>query len=157
MNIAFIPASEEDCEQLTQVAKIAKQHWGYTDEWMQLWEEDLTITPAKFANQTIVKGEVDGVLAGFYALAYEEGLVELDGLWILSEYHGKRIGKTLFHHAVHQAKKEGYSSLQLYADPYAEGFYQKLGGQIIGQIPTKIKDRYLHIFQFQLEEIEEVK
>ena len=55
MNIAFIPASEVDCEQLTRVAKIAKQHWGYTDEWMQLWEDDLTITPTKFSNQTLVK------------------------------------------------------------------------------------------------------
>jgi len=153
MKIAFIPASEEDCEQLTQVAKRAKQHWGYADEWIQLWEEDLAITPARLENQKIVKGEMNGVLVGFYVLTYEDNLAELDGLWILPEYHGSGIGKTLFHHAIHQASAAGYSCLQLYADPHVDGFYQKLGGQMVGQVATKIEDRYLTIFQFQLEGI----
>ncbi|MDM1046074.1 GNAT family N-acetyltransferase [Myroides sp. 1354] len=150
MDIKIIPASVGDCAILTQIAKKAKQHWGYSDAWMQLWENDLSVTPDCFVEGKIVKGEIGEVLIGFYALKNEGDFALLDGLWVLPEYHGNGYGKLLFHHAINQATSMGYHYVQLYADPHVDAFYQKLNGQMVGQIETQIKDRYLSVFHFQL-------
>ncbi|MCT3897509.1 GNAT family N-acetyltransferase [Elizabethkingia anophelis] len=150
MDLRLIPALVEDCEQLTHIAKIAKQHWGYSDTWMRLWENDLSVTPDRFVQGKIEKGVIGEVLIGFYILKNEGDFALLDGLWILPEYHGNGYGKLMFHHALNQAKSMGYYYVQLYADPNVNEFYKKLNGQMVGQIETQIKDRYLSVFRFQL-------
>lgn len=146
----FSTATEVDCEQLTQTAIIAKKHWGYSDELLEQWYDDLAITPKSFDDRMIVKAEVDGTFVGFYVLLRELGFATLDGLWILPAFHGKGLGKTMVHHALEQAKLLGYPYVELYADPHVDGFYQRLGGQVVGQQETVIKDRYLSIFHFKL-------
>ena len=34
-----------DSDELTQLARLSKAHWGYPKEWLDLWQSDLTISP----------------------------------------------------------------------------------------------------------------
>ncbi|WP_230960410.1 hypothetical protein [Burkholderia pseudomultivorans] len=39
-------ACASDAGQLTTLARLSKAYWGYPREWLDLWEADLTVTPA---------------------------------------------------------------------------------------------------------------
>jgi ribosomal protein S18 acetylase RimI-like enzyme len=69
------------------------------------------------------------------------------------EWIGKGVGKSLFDHAVEQARQRGYQTLQLEADPNATRFYEKMG---MNQIRTRHSEvegqpRSLPIMEMKLE------
>nr|WP_244136134.1 MULTISPECIES: hypothetical protein [unclassified Burkholderia] len=38
-------AHRADADELTRLARLSKAHWGYPKEWLDLWQNDLTISP----------------------------------------------------------------------------------------------------------------
>lgn len=120
-------AIPEEADVLTQIALTAKAHWGYPKRWMEIWTPQLTFRPEYFErNESWVA--VDGAKPiAFYTLQERNEHAWLENLWVLPEYMGKGVGKELFLHAVELARRHGYKSLQLEADPNAVGFYEKMG------------------------------
>jgi len=150
MPLTFKAATEKDCVLLTQTAKIAKKHWGYPDEWIEQWHDDLAVVPGSFLHSKLYKAYAGDEFIGFYKLLDKGDHAEIDGLWILPLYHGRGFGRTLMQHATQEALKLGYKYIKLYADPNVNGFYEKIGGELKGQKETIIKDRYLNIYHFSL-------
>lgn len=120
-------------DQLTRIAVAAKAHWGYPDHWMAIWKPQLTFKPEYFEKNESWMAVEDAVPIGFYTLEEKKGNAWLENLWILPEYMGRGVGKTLFLHAVQLARQRGYTILQLEADPNAVGFYEKMGMRKIGE------------------------
>ena len=44
--IAIRPARPAEANELTQIAIRSKAHWGYSQELIDIWAEDLRVTPA---------------------------------------------------------------------------------------------------------------
>ncbi|HMR98830.1 MAG TPA: GNAT family N-acetyltransferase [Anaerolineales bacterium] len=117
---------------LSELAISAKRHWGYPEQWMEIWAPQLTFTPEYFEAHegwAAVDGEKP---VAFYTLEDKNGIAWLENLWVSPEYIGRGVGKELFHHAVTLARQRGYKSLQLEADPNATGFYERMGMMKIG-------------------------
>ncbi|MBS1983725.1 MAG: GNAT family N-acetyltransferase [Bdellovibrionales bacterium] len=75
----------------------------------------------------------------------------MDHLWILPEFIGKSIGRCLFARAVEEARKLEWTEFWLAADPYAIGFYEKLGAVQLGTVQSRIKpDLFLPHMKFDL-------
>jgi ribosomal protein S18 acetylase RimI-like enzyme len=51
---------------------------------------------------------------------------------------GRGIGRALFDHAVRRAASLGAGSVRIEADPYAEGFYRRMGARWVGEISYPI-------------------
>lgn len=70
---------------------------------------------------------------------------EIYAIYILSEYQGQGIGRLLFQEAVGSLMEQGYESMMLWvlADNPSLGFYQRLGGTVIGRENIKIGEDYL--------------
>ena len=64
----FIDAQPSDAERLTEIAISSKTYWGYTEEQMDSWKEDLTILPSHFDEWRGKKFVVKDKIAGFYLL-----------------------------------------------------------------------------------------
>jgi len=150
MGLTFKLASESDCDYLTDTAKKAKQHWGYSDELIEMWHDDLAIIPAKFVDCKIVKAYSEDEFIGFYVLKNKGEYSELDGLWIAPEFHGKGYGRDVMHHVQCEASKSGYKYIELYSDPNVNVFYEKTGGIFKGTKESAIKGRYLNIYHFNV-------
>ncbi len=71
--ITIQAAHPTDAQRLTAIAHAAKRHWGYSDQLIALWEEDLVITPAFVAGHPVFCAEHDGAIIGFYALSRMRG------------------------------------------------------------------------------------
>ena len=129
----------EEAAILTQIALAAKAHWGYPGRWMELWTRELTFT-SKYFEEHESWVAVEGVKPiAFYTLQERNEHAWVENLWVLPEYMGKGVGKELFLHAVELARRHGYKSLQLEADPNAVGFYEKMGMYKIGERRSEIE------------------
>jgi GNAT superfamily N-acetyltransferase len=151
----FVPkilrAKPEDAEALTQISRAAKRHWGYPESWIESWRDVLTMRPEFIAGNTSYCVIKDDHPVGFYVLTEEDG-IHLDHLWILPEAMGRGIGRALFAHAVGEARRAGYSKIEIEADPNAEGFYQRMGAVRVGTSISEVESqrRELPLLQYCL-------
>jgi len=141
-----------EADVLTQIALSAKRHWSYPERWMEIWTPQLTFTSAYFEeHEGWVAVDNDNPIA-FYTLEDHDGIAWIENLWVLPEYIGKGIGKEVIHHAIALARRRGYKSLQLEADPNAVGFYEKMGMKKIGERNSEVdsQQRVLPLMEIAL-------
>lgn len=127
-------ATPEHAARLTQIAHAAKSYWGYPARWIELWHDQLHITPAYIQSHEVYAALVDNVVLGFYALAGSGNQLQLDHMWVMPIAIHQGIGRAMFEHALVRAAELGARVLQIEADPNAEGFYQKMGAQTVGEV-----------------------
>lgn len=141
-----------DASLLTQIAFAAKRRWSYPESWIESWRAALTITPASIAADDTHVAIADERIVGFYALHKDDGKLELLHLWVVPEWMGCGIGRSLFIHAVARAKEAGAPQLKIESDPNAVGFYLRLGARRVGSRITRVQGqpRKLPVLTYEL-------
>lgn len=149
----IIAADFSDANLLTEIALQSKAFWGYSDELIESWRNDLTVTSKMISESTIFKYIVDDIVAGFYFLNPPLGeTIELEMLFVLPKFIGKGIGKQLLKHAFDKAIDLNTTSITLLADPNAVPFYQSQWLYQIDQKESSIAGRFLPVMQKDLRE-----
>ncbi len=122
------PAVQQEAEQITALALRSKAHWGYSQAFMDACHHELTITPEMIASSPVMVLETAAGIVGFYTLQHiDTETAEIGHLFIAPETIGQGYGEQLWQHALATAQATGYQRLQVESDPYAEGFYQRMG------------------------------
>lgn len=134
----IVRAKREDAKTLTEIAHSAKRHWRYPENWIEAWQDVLTMRSEFIAENMSYCAIEDGRPVGFYVLTKEDDGIHLDHLWILPQAMGRGIGRALFEHAATQAKAVGCSCIKIESDPNAEGFYQRMGAVRVGTSVTEV-------------------
>jgi N-acetylglutamate synthase-like GNAT family acetyltransferase len=89
------------------------------------------------AGQVFV-AEQNGSVLGFAAiLDRDDGVLELDGLFVEPEHWKRGVGRALVEHCAVAARQAGRSSLHVVANFHAEGFYRRCGFKSIGPWETQ--------------------
>ncbi len=82
---------------------------------------------------THVLMHIDGVPVGTGRVYKEQdGRYKLGRIAVLQEYRGKNYGYAIVRQMIHIARKAGAKHFKISAQTYAQGFYEKLGFQKIG-------------------------
>jgi GNAT superfamily N-acetyltransferase len=139
MDIQIRRAQPDEAAVLTEIAHAAKCHWGYPENWIEYWKDDLTITADFIANNEMYVATIDENIVGCCALVVTESLAELEHMWIRPAYMGTGVGRALFHQIAGRARQLDAPGLELSADPNAEGFYQRMGATRIGEVRSQIE------------------
>ncbi len=140
MAIEIVPATRDNAVRLTQIAHSAKSFWGYPSRWIELWRDQLTISGAYIDRHDVFAArDDDGVLLGFYALSGDGERLSLDHMWVQPSSFGAGVGRALFDHAVDRARQLGAAALEIESDPHAEGFYQRMGAETIGEVTYELE------------------
>jgi GNAT superfamily N-acetyltransferase len=89
----------------------------------------------------IERGEVfvaeeEGRTLGFSAILWENGHLELDGLFVEPALWRRGIGAALVEAAAHEARRRGMA-LMVVANPHAGGFYRRCGFSEEGMVETR--------------------
>jgi GNAT superfamily N-acetyltransferase len=144
--------SRNDAAALTEIVFAAKRHWDYPELWIRQWSEQLTITPAFIAENTVFAAHLHGQIIGFYGLRDEGRKAFLDHLWVIPDRIGTGVGRALFMHAAELAAKMKAEVIELESDPNAEKFYERMGARRIGETIFDIagQRRILPIMVFEL-------
>ncbi len=123
MTVTVQRATPKQAARLTQIAHTAKSYWGYPSHWIELWRNQLTITPDFVQNNEVYAAiDADGVVLGFYALGGAGETRTLEHLWVQPSSFGAGVGRLLFEHAMARARELGAHAVEIESDPHAEGF-----------------------------------
>jgi N-acetylglutamate synthase-like GNAT family acetyltransferase len=147
----IIPADISDGKLLTDIALISKAFWGYSNELIESWRDDLTVTSKMISKCNVLKLLADDEIVGFYVLnPPKEKSIELEMLFVLPTYIGEGIGKQLLLHSFEKAKKLNAKSMTLLADPFAVYFYASQGFYEIDRRESSISNRFLPVMKKDL-------
>ena len=145
MQISIRPARPEEADLLTEIACSAKAHWGYSAEQMAAWKPAFLTITSQYIEQHapwVAENETCRPVA-FAALEQGAAGAVLEHLWVLPEYMGRGIGRRLFRRIAARTGAFTFTS-----DPQADGFYLKLGAQLIGQVESDFQGRELSLFRY---------
>jgi len=138
---------------LSALALRSKAHGGYDAEFLAACRDDLTLTADDMTTSTVyVYDGVDAPL-GFYRLVLlNDGIAELDALFIEPAAMGQGVGTRLWQHAVATARELECSEMVWQSDPQAEGFYLAMGARRAGgSESTVMPGRMLPLMRFALQ------
>src|SRR4029450_27601 len=118
-------ATADDADALSDLAHRAKAHWGYPAAWMREWDAQLTIIPGYLDLHDVFVAEKDGSIGGMCALEDRHDRWPLEHVWVEPSEHGHGVGRALVLHALDEARRRHEGNVELLADPYARGFYER--------------------------------
>ena len=153
MQVTLRVATGDDADALTDLAHRAKAHWGYSASWMREWDAQLTILPGYIDMHDVWVAERDGAIVGMCALEDRGARWMLEHVWVDPPLHGRGIGRALVLRALQTAREHHARVVELLADPYATGFYEKLGARHAGDVAAPMpgaRDRTLPRYEFVL-------
>jgi len=145
-------ARPADASILSALALRSKAHWGYDAGFLAACRDDLTLSADDVATSMVYVCDGVNDPLGFYRLVLQDdGVAELDALFVEPAAMGQGVGKRLWGHAVAAAAKLGCSEIVLQSDPQAEGFYLAMGAQRAGESEsTVMPGRMLPLMRFRL-------
>src|SRR5260370_20112012 len=117
-------AQSQDADTLTEISHAAKRYWGYPENWIEHWKEDLTISGDFIANNEVYVAVDGDQILGCCALVLKDGKADFEHMWIRPEYIGTGIGRSLFMHAMERASNLNAAAVDILADPNAASFYE---------------------------------
>lgn len=139
MELQIRRATPADAATLTEIAHAAKRHWGYPENWIERWRNDLTITPEFISRHEVYVAVADTEIVGCCAIVCDGSPAELEHMWIRPDHIGTGVGRALFLHIQERALSLGLPALEISSDPNAEGFYQRMGAKRVGEVRSEIE------------------
>ncbi|MGE0715837.1 MAG: GNAT family N-acetyltransferase [Alphaproteobacteria bacterium] len=106
----------------------SKASWGYDADFLAHFAPSLRVTPGALTRRRCWAAVAGGTLLGYAALADDR----LDDLFVAPSAMGRGVARSLLRRAARDALRLGRRRLVLDADPFAEGFYRRLGARRIG-------------------------
>ena len=147
-------ANPLEAEMISELTMRSKAYWGYSQEFMELCRDELTVTADNMGSSDTyyVVAEQDSKLLGYYAIEKcAENRYELDALFVEPAHIGSGVGKALIDHAKKVVLELGGKTLIIQGDPNAEKFYRAAGGKPIGSRESaSISGRSLPLFVIKL-------
>jgi GNAT superfamily N-acetyltransferase len=125
-----------EAETLRELAHRSKAHWPYDAAFLEAVQPLLTLDAADVATSQVWVLERGGRLLGWHRVTFHGDAAELEDLWLEPVVIGTGLGRPLFEHAVGVARRHGAAALEWDAEPYAQGFYEAMGGREIGRVPS---------------------
>jgi predicted N-acetyltransferase YhbS len=153
VQVTLRKATGDDADALTDLAHRAKAHWGYPASWMRDWDAQLTIIPGYIEMHDVWVAEQDGAIVGMCALEDRGTRWLLEHVWVEPAFHRGGIGRALVFRALETARARDARTVELLADPYASGFYERLGARYTGDVHAPMqgaRDRTLPRYEFDL-------
>ena len=142
MEIRPFRAGEE--EQLREVARASKAHWGYDAARVRGWAAGL-----EYAGKDVWVADA-GEPVGYAVLVVEGDRAELDELWVEAEWIGRGVGSELFRFVAARASALGATHLEWEADPNSVGFYERMGARRLRDSPPSEWGRILPVIGIEL-------
>jgi ribosomal protein S18 acetylase RimI-like enzyme len=102
-------AAADDATALSALALQAKSHRGYPPDWIELWREELTITPAYLAEHTAFVAAENGAVIGMCVLEKRADGGAIENVWIAPDRHRLGVGRALVMRALREAAIAGMS------------------------------------------------
>ena len=151
MSLTIEKANPEEADELTKVVIASKRHWGYPDEWIDLWKDDLLITAETIKSRDFYVGRNEKEIVFVYSIGpLSEHKCELEDCWVAPQYIGQGYGMIIFEQLKTTLASLGCLTCLIISDPNAEGFYRKMGAVRVGERASKPEGRVLPLLEIEI-------
>lgn len=151
MKLTIEQPKTEAAEELSKLSFASKRHWGYPEEWIELWREDLTITAEKIKTRDYWVGRIGEELIFVYSVSHiADDTYDLEDFWLAPAHIGQGYGRLMFDHLRTTLQDLGCTKLMIVSDPHAESFYRKMGAVRVGQQASTPEGRMLPVLMFNI-------
>ncbi|HET9879268.1 MAG TPA: GNAT family N-acetyltransferase [Candidatus Limnocylindria bacterium] len=133
-------AEPAEADALRALAHRSKAHWPYDAAFLERVAPMLMLTAADVERHEVHVLEVGGQVAGWHRVTLHADRAELEDLWLEPAYIGGGWGRRLFQDAAGVARAHGAPCLEWDAEPYAQPFYERMGGVEIGRTPSAAEE-----------------
>ena len=148
------PARIGEAAALSDLCARSKAAWGYDAAFMALARPALRVSQAQIKGGDVwVAIAADRQIVGVVGLGAgkQPGVIDLDKLFIEPHCMRRGLGGVLLANAIGEARRRGARRLTILADPYAAGFYEHHGAQLVGEAPSDaIPGRMLPLYEITL-------
>jgi GNAT superfamily N-acetyltransferase len=127
-----------ESEALSKLAVEARSHWGHDVHDLAALPESVALDWRLFDKRPTYVAELEGEVAGFYQVRFDEGRPLLDHFWVRPADAAAGVGRQLLAHALHEAERRGHDRLHIDAEPHAERFFLGCGAMREGEKPAPI-------------------
>lgn len=149
---ALRAALQGEAAALSALAYRSKAHWGYDADFMQACLGELTLTDEFLREAHVRVYESGRRLLGFYSLVPLGCDLELAHFFVDPPAIGRGVGRAMWEDATLCTRALGHVRLVVESDPFAEGFYLRLGAERIGETPSRVRpDRLLPLLIYEIE------
>jgi streptomycin 6-kinase len=151
MEITIKQATVENCQDINQILRLSKGHWGYSEDFLDRFMAGFSITEEYLEMYDVKLFLVDNEIAGYFNfITNQAGEFELDNFFLHPRYIGRGLGRSLWDSCCQIAKNHA-KEFVIWSDPNAEAFYAKMGCERIGvrKSPT-MPDRYPPVMKYKL-------
>ncbi len=132
-SLTFRPAGPEDIMFINKLMREGKAYWGYSEEGVERFMQSYAIPDGGYFDTNFgFVAEMDHDAVGFYLFTSE---AYLDYFLLSTRFIGRGYGRLLWEHCVQQAQQKGWEAFTFVSDPYARGFYERMGATTIGEMP----------------------
>ncbi len=156
VNIRLAKPDEQDI--LTEISFASKRYWDYPEEYFEIWKDELTITSGYIDKNIVYAVQWDEQIIAYFSIVFvpedmqtKHVLVQkgwwLEHMFVLPEYIGKGIGRQMVRHMLKICGQKHIGKLNVFADPFAKGFYEKTGFNYVGEYPSGIAERTVCLFE----------
>ncbi len=137
-------ARPDEAPALTEFVMRSKAHWGYDEAFMEACRPELTVQPWRIETGEIWIADAGGSVAGVVEVQFEADRAEVFLCFVDPSTMGRGVGRALWAKAEEIARSNGHDEIGVDSDPYAEGFYRKMGAVRVGEAPSgSIRGRVL--------------
>ncbi|WP_067834584.1 GNAT family N-acetyltransferase [Nocardia lijiangensis] len=137
MAIVIRPGRPDEATLLSDLALRSKGLWGYSEQLLDSFRGELTLTPDAVVVRRTAVAELGGMVVGFVTVDGAAPVGELGMLFVVPEATGEGVGTELFRHAVETARSAGFHKLVIESDPNAETFYLARGAVKVGSVESE--------------------
>ncbi|WP_324188880.1 GNAT family N-acetyltransferase [Nocardia cyriacigeorgica] len=99
MAIVIRPGRPEEAALLSDLALRSKGFWGYSEQLLDSFRRELTLSPSDVVDRRTAVAELNGAVVGFVTVEGPAPTGDLGMLFVVPEAIGKGIGAQLFRHA----------------------------------------------------------
>ena len=126
--------------ELVALAVRSKAAWGYDAAFMAAFATSMKTTVATRPGRVVLLAEDEEQVVGFAIVDDAGDRAWLEDLWVEPGRFGQGVGRLLWAATVDAARSMSRQTLELEADPNAEGFYLRMGARTVGQRASTIRE-----------------
>ena len=140
----------KDTQELTELTMRSKSYWGYSQQQMQAWEGDLTVSENEITHEEVYKLVHEEKIIGYYSFYKKnDAELKLERVFVDPQFIRCGLGKRLIIDFFKRVEKTKFERIIVDADPNAEKFYSRLGFKVVGKLESSIENRYLPIMEMK--------
>ncbi len=133
MNLKILDATVDDLEKINDLLRQSKSHWPAYEKSIDAFMDRFRLTPAYITKNTINLFHSEGELAGFFSfIVNDESNDELDYFFLHPRFIGNGFGRELWKICCQFALQKEIKEFYILSNPFAEGFYLKMGCKKVG-------------------------